>query len=335
VRRRLFARGEIVRHLRVADQMLAEGAELPDVFKALKVREATYHHWRAQQANARARRVAVVVSSVALIAAAVHATFPDLEIDVVAVALLALAALPWLGEILESVDLPGGGSVKYRDLAQQVVQIEHTASEAKETATRAFDRAENVADDVEQEREDAEGAFARNAQSVDTAAIAAAPVEHSTEGANGNELAALIERYNEVRATQKSGSARTATMTGIVREMIRLAGRLATFEWEENLKSADRGTRLAAYAYLFRESHCSAARPLMHSLMEVEDKPFGQYWALKALRNVVAKCDDATARGLEAPLLDFAAGLRPGTDRRRELQALLQEIGSREVASRP
>jgi len=37
-----------VRKLREADRMLAEGAELPEVAKALEVSEATYHRWRAQ-----------------------------------------------------------------------------------------------------------------------------------------------------------------------------------------------------------------------------------------------------------------------------------------------
>jgi hypothetical protein len=192
-----------------------------------------------------------------------------------------------------------------------------------------------VADDAEQEREDAAGTFARNAQQVDPIASVDAPLDDSTEDATHIELAALIERYNEVRATQRSGSPRTAVMTGIVREMIRLTGRLTAFEWEDNLKSADRGTRLAAYASLYSRPICAAAIPLMRSLVEIEDKPFGQYWALKALRRIIAECDDATARSVEPMLPDFAARIGPQTDRGREIQSLLNEIGDREVASTP
>lgn len=39
---------QIVRKLREADRMLGEGAEIPEVAKALEVSEATYHRWRAQ-----------------------------------------------------------------------------------------------------------------------------------------------------------------------------------------------------------------------------------------------------------------------------------------------
>jgi transposase len=34
--------------LREADRMLGEGMELPEVFKALEVSEATYHRWRTR-----------------------------------------------------------------------------------------------------------------------------------------------------------------------------------------------------------------------------------------------------------------------------------------------
>ena len=39
---------QIVRKLREADKLLAEGIEVPEVAKALEVSEATYHRWRAQ-----------------------------------------------------------------------------------------------------------------------------------------------------------------------------------------------------------------------------------------------------------------------------------------------
>ena len=39
---------QIVRKLREADKLLAEGVEVPEVAKALEVSEATYHRWCAQ-----------------------------------------------------------------------------------------------------------------------------------------------------------------------------------------------------------------------------------------------------------------------------------------------
>ena len=48
MKRRRHTPEQIVRKLREADRMLAEGAELPEVAKSLEVSEATYHRWRAQ-----------------------------------------------------------------------------------------------------------------------------------------------------------------------------------------------------------------------------------------------------------------------------------------------
>jgi transposase len=48
VKRRRHTLEQIVRKLREADKMLAEGIEIPEVAKALEVSEATYHRWRAQ-----------------------------------------------------------------------------------------------------------------------------------------------------------------------------------------------------------------------------------------------------------------------------------------------
>jgi transposase len=48
VKRRRDSPEQMVRKLREADRMLAEGTEVPEVTKALEVSEATYHRWRAQ-----------------------------------------------------------------------------------------------------------------------------------------------------------------------------------------------------------------------------------------------------------------------------------------------
>jgi len=54
VKRRRHTPEQIVRKLREADRMLAEGIEVPEVAKALEVSEATYHRWRAQFGGMRA-----------------------------------------------------------------------------------------------------------------------------------------------------------------------------------------------------------------------------------------------------------------------------------------
>jgi putative transposase len=45
---------QIIRKLREADRLLAEGQEIPEVAKQLEVSEATYHRWRAQYGGLKA-----------------------------------------------------------------------------------------------------------------------------------------------------------------------------------------------------------------------------------------------------------------------------------------
>jgi len=54
VKRRRHTPEQIVRKLREADRLLAEGREVPEVAKHLEVSEATYHRWRAQYGGLKA-----------------------------------------------------------------------------------------------------------------------------------------------------------------------------------------------------------------------------------------------------------------------------------------
>src|SRR5271166_7050588 len=67
VKRRRHTPEQIVRKLREADRMLAEGTETPEVCKALEVSEATYHRWRAQYGGMKAddvKRLKELVSTI-------------------------------------------------------------------------------------------------------------------------------------------------------------------------------------------------------------------------------------------------------------------------------
>ena len=48
MKRRRHTPEQIIRKLREAERMLAEGQEIPEVAKALEVSEQTFHRWRAQ-----------------------------------------------------------------------------------------------------------------------------------------------------------------------------------------------------------------------------------------------------------------------------------------------
>jgi putative transposase len=54
MKRRRHSPEQIVRKLREADRLLAEGQEVPEVAKQLEVSEATYHRWRAQYGGLKA-----------------------------------------------------------------------------------------------------------------------------------------------------------------------------------------------------------------------------------------------------------------------------------------
>ena len=54
MKRRRHTPGQIIRKLREADRLLAEGLEIPEVAKRLEVSEATYHRWRAQYGGLKA-----------------------------------------------------------------------------------------------------------------------------------------------------------------------------------------------------------------------------------------------------------------------------------------
>jgi putative transposase len=54
MKRRRHTPEQIIRKLREADRLLAEGQETPEVCKRLEISEATYHRWRAQYGGMKA-----------------------------------------------------------------------------------------------------------------------------------------------------------------------------------------------------------------------------------------------------------------------------------------
>ena len=54
MKRRRHTPEQIVRKLREADRLLAEGQDVPEVAKRLEIAEATYHWWRAQYGGLKA-----------------------------------------------------------------------------------------------------------------------------------------------------------------------------------------------------------------------------------------------------------------------------------------
>ena len=70
------------------------------------------------------RPVKIIITLAALLAAVVHVLVPTVTVDAVTLALLVLAAVPWLGPLLKSVELPGGIKLEMRDLERIELRAE-------------------------------------------------------------------------------------------------------------------------------------------------------------------------------------------------------------------
>jgi hypothetical protein len=136
----------------------------------------------------------------------------------------------------------------------------------------------------------------------------------------------LADEYNKIRLTMPSGAARTTAMTRVVTKMVAALRQVQRFDVARHLDSSDRGLRLAGYAYLYDNPDPHLVPALVDSMMDKEDKPFGQYWALRALRHQAeadpSALDASTRRRLER---DFMPRLPSRSDRAMELAAILRE----------
>ncbi|MGW7824693.1 hypothetical protein ACWGLF_43095 [Streptomyces puniciscabiei] len=134
----------------------------------------------------------------------------------------------------------------------------------------------------------------------------------------------LAAKYNKIRWTMPSGRARTRAMSEVVEEMLLQLDGARNFDVKSHLESPDRGLRLAAAAYLYANPDPAWVRPLARQAVR-EDKPYNEYWALKALRRVLrGHCDqlDQETRDL---LRNRMNQMPPGTDRAEQIRTLLSE----------
>lgn len=242
----------------------------------------------------------LLVTAVALAAVAAHLMWSNLKFDGVVVAMLVVALLPWLGSVFESLELPGGWKLQYREMQQQ---LEKTHAQSQQAI----------------------GAAASASQKVDFALAVSEPTTGTgTASDKFNELAA---KYNLIRASQQSGHARTKTLTQMVGQMAALAREMPDYPWQEALSSDDRGRRVAAYAWLYARPTADASQLLTQTLTtRREDTDFGQYWNLQALQRCLQLADPDTAAALKPGLERFLPSLPPSNPRYHELSDLLQQL---------
>jgi hypothetical protein len=265
------------------------------------------------------RIVAAAISLAAVAVAVVHVRRPDLPIDAITIGLGVIALVPWLDTILKSVKLPGGWEIVYRDLVNQVNDARQEAKEAKGSAEDVGVIAQTALEKAT--ASSSQTWLGRSRQVMEVGVLTPAAEAEAR-------LAELELQYNNLRETP-SGEARTAAMTAVVGNMISLAPELQWFDVEGALaERKNRGRRLAAYTYLYARPDFGLLDKLVESVTVIEDKPFGQYWGIKAIGRVVSghavkEIDSALIGALEAFLL---RRLKIGTDRYHALSKILRDL---------
>lgn len=236
-------------------------------------------------------RICAIVTTVAVAVALIHLIWPDLKIDVVTVLLLVIAILPWLRGVVDSVDVPVLGSVKFREMQKQVI--------------------------VREQQETREAV-----QAIATAGDAVPQDERLSR------IYELADRYEEIRESMSSGFARTASMNMISRDILGLMP-ITQYDPDGNLHSSRAGRRLVAYLSLMASPGREQADALVQTLTEREGIPFNQSWALRALDRIVQINGSSCVSGKSiARLKGMRDGLKPGLDRQLLLVGLVDELTS-------
>jgi hypothetical protein len=217
------------------------------------------------------------------------------------------------------------------DAAKSAAAASSSASEAAAAATRTADDAHAISEEARKNAQHAAGT-AQDATTTarvaeDLAREASLPGETKAGIATTDvdqQISELAAEYNRIRRDMSSGPARTTQMTSVVSKMISLLADEEQVDVSRLLGSDDRGHRLAGYADLYARPQPIRIPELVGVVIE-EDKPFGQYWGLRALRRQVesdpALLDLNTKRHLQAQARQIGP---PGTDRAHELSEIIR-----------
>ncbi|MEW1636060.1 hypothetical protein AB0469_18525 [Streptomyces sp. NPDC093801] len=247
------------------------------------------------------RLTAPVISIGALGLAALHVVEPDVRIDGATLALAAIAVVPWLGALFESIELPGGAKFQYRRLEERLEAAEQQA----ESVRLAVDDA------------------SRQAR---VALVASGDGSGRGEGA-AEAIGRLRDEFTDLRRTLPSGPTRTYRQQQIFAELTRLTPQSADFDVVGALGSANGGARLSAYARLYAYPEGEYLPALVEAATE-EPLAFAQFWALRAVGAVIDTIGpDSVRLSTVRQLRSCLAGLpQTATDRAHMLRVLLGRL---------
>ncbi|MFE9466891.1 hypothetical protein ACFYNW_25105 [Streptomyces virginiae] len=248
----------------------------------------------------RKRPIAYVISLTAIAIMVVHIVNPALEIDGTTLALAAIAVVPWLGDLFESIELPGGTKLQYRRLQERIDATEHRTQEVRQAADDA----------------------ARQAR----VALVTSGSENVAGGTPTEKVAQLTNAFTELRRTEPSSPARTYRQEQIFAELVRLTPQLTGMDLPAALGSDDGGTRLTAYARLYAKPEEQYLNALVEASLS-EEMHFNQYWAFHAVGAVIDSIGPGRVELTTVRRLRQGLSLVPeDSDRARTLRAVLARV---------
>ncbi|MFD7541989.1 hypothetical protein [Streptomyces sp. NPDC059819] len=244
--------------------------------------------------------IASAISLGAVGVGVVHVVKPELKIDGATLVLAAIAVIPWLGHLFESIELPGGTKLQYRRLEERVEAAEQQAQEVRLAVDDASRQAR------------------------------VALVTSGGDGITGDAAADLVEQlvreFTGLRRNEAPSPARTYRQQQIFTELIRLTPQLTEFDTDAVLASPDGGTRLTAYARLYARPEPRHLPALVNAAVQ-ESMAFNQYWAFHAIGAVIdALGADNVQLGTVRRLSSYLPQLQQGSDRSRVLRAVLSRV---------
>lgn len=223
----------------------------------------------------------------------------------------------------DALDAARSAETASRSAADAATAAERTATDSQTVSAKAREVAEHASGAAQSATSAAQIAE----QLAQQALAPSQPVPDTKATDLGREIRNLGEEYNTIRRDLPPGSARTARMTSIVGRMIGLFTdrTISDVGLSELLTSGDRGLRLAGYSYLYAHPQPIETTVLADAVLK-EDKPFGQYWGLRALRRQVEADPHLLDLNTKPRLAELLSRLKSETDRAHELRAILTAV---------
>ena len=237
------------------------------------------------------------------------------------IALLVVAVLPWLAPLVDYIQVSKDIKVKFRETVKQTEDARDKAESQAQRALQQAKYAQSAAEEAKTRVIELETRLEGTEKAPPEAPKGAAPTVPAET------IEKLAQDYDDLRR-KPYGSARTSAMTKVVQGMMAAAEQDPSFDVSAALHSqAGRGMRLAGYAALYRNPNPVLLTALVDVAIDLEDKNFGRYWAIRAIGKVIDRLngkspDVAVVRRLR----QWQQDMGPGSDRYYALTRILDQV---------